>query len=254
VGKDAFQEVDITGITLPITKHNYLITQASQIAETVREAFYIARSGRPGPVLIDFCKNAMLEEVEFVYPEKVILPGYRPRIQATEESLKKASQLIAEAQRPVILAGHGVLMAGAMDELRQFADKIQAPVATTLLGIGSFPASHPYSLGMMGMHGEAYCNLAIQNADLIIAMGMRFDDRVTGNLRTYAPSARKIHLDIDPAEIQKNVIADVTLLGDVKTVLKSLSDITAPKDMRNGLIKLQNGEPILINEIFTLGR
>jgi len=230
VGKDAFQEVDITGITLPITKHNYLITNASQIAETVREAFYIARSGRPGPVLIDFCKNAMLEEAEFIFPEKVSLPGYRPRIQATEESLEKASQLIAQAQRPVILAGHGVLMAGAMDELHQFAEKIQAPVAMTLLGIGSFPASHPYSLGMMGMHGEAYCNLAIQNADLIIAMGMRFDDRVTGNLRTYAPSARKIHLDIDPAEIQKNVIADVTLLGDVKTVLKSLTDKTAPKE------------------------
>ncbi len=225
IGKDAFQEADITGITLPITKHNYLITRAEDVAQTVREAFYIARNGRPGPVLIDFCKNAMLEEVEFVYPEKVSLPGYRPQRRAQESDLKKAAQLIAEAQNPVILAGHGVLMSNAVDELRYFAEKTHTPVAMTLLGLGGFPASHLLSLGMMGMHGEAYCNNAIQNADLIIALGMRFDDRVTGNLRTYAPHARKIHVDIDTAEVHKNVLADVAVVGDAKNVLSELSNL-----------------------------
>jgi len=230
VGKDAFQEVDITGITLPITKHNYLVTSASDIAEVVREAFYIARSGRPGPVLIDLCKDAMLQEVEFEYPEEISLPGYVPRIHALQESLEKAAQLIGEAKRPLILAGHGVLMSGAMDELRQFVEKTQTPIAMTLLGLGAFPASNLYSLGMMGMHGEAYCNFAIQNADLLIAMGMRFDDRVTGNLRTYAPTAHKIHLDIDPTEIQKNVLVDITLRGDVKTILQDLKQIVKPQE------------------------
>ena len=230
VGKDAFQEVDITGITLPITKHNYLVTKAEDIAQVVREAFYIARSGRPGPVLIDLCKDAMLQETEFVYPEEISLPGYIPRAHALQQNLEKAAEMIIEAKRPLILAGHGVLMSGAVNELRQYVEKTQTPVAVTLLGIGSFPASNPFNLGMMGMHGEAYCNLAIQNADLIIALGMRFDDRVTGNLRTYAPSARKIHLDIDPAEMQKNVLADVTLMGDVKTILNDLMKIVPSQE------------------------
>ncbi len=230
IGGDAFQETDVTGITLPITKHNFLITRADEVAEVVRQAFYIARSGRPGPVLIDFCKNAQIEEAEFEYPEEISLPGYRPPTHAPVEDLERAAELIAEAKRPVILAGHGVLMSGAMDEVRAFAEKTQTPVAMTLLGLGAIPASHPLSLGMMGMHGEAYCNLAIQNADLLLAFGMRFDDRVTGNLRTYAPRAKKIHIEIDPSEIHKNVRVDVPLVGDLKTVLADLTPMVQPAD------------------------
>lgn len=230
IGGDAFQETDVTGITQPITKHNYLVTEAEEIAEVVREAFYIARSGRPGPVLIDICKNAQIAKTEFVYPDDPDLPGYHPPDHAPVKDMKKAVTLIAEAQRPVILAGHGVLKSGAMAELRLFAEKTQTPVAMTLLGLGSIPASHPLSLGMMGMHGEAYTNNAIQGSDLILAFGMRFDDRVTGNLRTYAPRARKIHIEIDPSEIHKNVHVDVPLVGDLKTVLTDLTPMVQPCD------------------------
>ncbi len=222
IGGDAFQETDVTGITLPITKHNFLVTSAEEVAEVVREAFYIARSGRPGPVLIDICKNAQVEEVEFNYPEEVSLPGYQPPTHAPMEDLERAAELVEQAERPVILAGHGVTMSNATEALRVFATKTQTPVAMTLLGLGSFPASNPLSLGMMGMHGEAYCNLAIQNADLLLAFGMRFDDRVTANLRTYAPRARKIHIEIDPSEVHKNVKVDVPLVGDLNTVLSDL--------------------------------
>ncbi|MCJ7434966.1 MAG: biosynthetic-type acetolactate synthase large subunit [Anaerolineales bacterium] len=222
IGGDAFQEVDVTGITLPITKHNYIVTRADEIAEVVREAFYIARSGRPGPVLIDFCKNAQMEQCEFVYPEDVKLPGYQPVSHAPKDSLGHAVNLIEKAQRPVILCGHGVLMSGAEEALMQYAVKTQTPVASTLLGLGAFPASHSLSLGMMGMHGEVHTNMAIQNADLLLAFGMRFDDRVTGTLKTYAPRAKKIHVEIDPSEIHKNVAVDVPLVGDLKTVLTDL--------------------------------
>jgi len=222
IGGDAFQETDVTGITLPITKHNYLITSADEIAEVVREAFYIARSGRPGPVLIDICKNAQIEQTEFEYPPDCKLPGYQPPWHAPEADLKKAVRLIESAKKPVILCGHGVMMSGAEEVLQHFAVKTNTPVAMTLLGLGAFPASHELSLGMMGMHGEAHCNLAIQNADLLLAFGMRFDDRVTGTLNTYAPGAKKIHIEIDPSEIHKNVKADVPLVGDLKTVLTDL--------------------------------
>jgi acetolactate synthase-1/2/3 large subunit len=222
IGGDAFQETDVTGITLPITKHNFLVTRAEEVADVVREAFYIARSGRPGPVLIDICKNAQVEEVEYSYPEEVSLPGYLPPTHAPMEDLKRAAELIEQSERPVILAGHGVMMSDAMEALSVFATKTQTPVAMTLLGLGSFPASDPLNLGMMGMHGEAYCNLAIQNADLLLAFGMRFDDRVTANLRTYAPRARKIHIEIDPSEVHKNVEVDVPLVGDLNTVLTDL--------------------------------
>jgi acetolactate synthase-1/2/3 large subunit len=230
IGGDAFQETDVTGITLPITKHNFLVTDVKEVAQVVREAFYIARSGRPGPVLIDFCKNAQIDKTEFVYPEELGLPGYRPPKNAPKEDLERAAKLIAEAKRPVILAGHGVLKSGAMEELQQFATKTQTPVAMTLLGLGGLPATHPLSLGMMGMHGEAFCNNAIQQSDLLLAFGMRFDDRVTGNLRTYAPRARKIHIEIDPSEIHKNVRVDVPLVGDLKTVLGDLTPMVAPGD------------------------
>jgi acetolactate synthase-1/2/3 large subunit len=222
IGGDAFQEVDVTGITLPITKHNYLVTHADQIAETIREAFYIARSGRPGPVLIDICKNAQVESCEFVYPEEVKLPGYKPVMHSPRNLLDDAVALIEKAKKPVILCGHGVIMSKAEDELMNFAVKTQTPVISTLLGLGAFPASHPLSLGMMGMHGEAYANNAIQNSDLILAFGMRFDDRVTGTLQTYAPKAKKIHIEIDPSEIHKNVFVDVPLVGDVKAVVGDL--------------------------------
>jgi acetolactate synthase-1/2/3 large subunit len=222
IGGDAFQEVDVTGITLPITKHNYLVTRAHEIAEVVREAFYIARSGRPGPVLIDICKNAQIEQTEFVYPEEVRLPGYQPVSHSPRNLLDEAVKLIEKAKKPIILCGHGVLMSKAEEELMQFAVKTQTPVASTLLGLGAFPASHPLALGMMGMHGEAYTNMAIQNSDLILAFGMRFDDRVTGTLKTYAPGAKKIHVEIDPSELHKNVYADVPLVGDLQTVLRDL--------------------------------
>jgi acetolactate synthase-1/2/3 large subunit len=222
IGGDAFQETDVTGITLPITKHNYLITHVEEIPQVVREAFHIARSGRPGPVLIDICKDAQIASMEFEYPEDISLPGYQPPVRAPKTDLSEAVKLIESAERPVILAGHGVLMSGAMEELKIFAVKTQTPVTMTLLGLGAIPASHPLSLDMMGMHGEAYANNAIQNADLLLAFGMRFDDRVTGNLRTYAPRARKIHVEIDPSEVHKNVDVDVALMGDLKNVLTDL--------------------------------
>jgi acetolactate synthase I/II/III large subunit len=238
IGGDAFQETDVTGITLPITKHNYLVTRAEEIAEVIREAFYIARSGRPGPVLVDICKNAQIEQTEFVYPEKVALPGYRPPMHAPKTDLLKAVEMIEKAQRPLILAGQGVLKSGAAEAMMNFATKTHTPVSMTLLGLGSFPASHPLSLGMMGMHGEAYSNLAIQNADLLLAFGMRFDDRVTGNLRTYAPNAKKIHIEIDPSEVHKNVRVDLPLVGNLKTVLEDLIPLVDEYDHEEWLSEI----------------
>ena len=223
IGSDAFQETDITGVTLPITKHNYLVTHASEVARTVREAFYVARSGRPGPVLIDITKDAQQSTCEFDYEAaKPQLPGYRPDLSPDRKEYEQALELIHNAKRPVILAGHGIIISGAMAEVREFAEKAGIPVALTLLGLGAFPASHPLNLGMMGMHGEAWVNHTIQEADLLLAFGMRFDDRVTGNLKTYASNAKKIHIEIDPAEINKNVKVDVPLVGDLREVLHEL--------------------------------
>jgi acetolactate synthase-1/2/3 large subunit len=223
VGTDAFQETDMTGVTLTITKHNYLVTDVKDLARALKEAFYIARTGRPGPVLVDVCKDVQFASTEFDYDAiEVKLPGYRPRLKATSDKVGKAVSLINAAQRPVILAGHGVVLAGAHDELMEFAEKSNIPVSTTLLGIGGFRESHPLNLRMMGMHGEAWANHAIQSADLLIALGMRFDDRVTGTLNTYAQNAQVIHVDIDPAEIGKNVMADIGIVGDVKQVLRQL--------------------------------
>jgi acetolactate synthase-1/2/3 large subunit len=228
IGKDAFQEVDITGITLPITKHNYLVLEASSLARTVKEAFYLARTGRPGPVLIDVPRDVFQEEVEFNYPNKIDLPGYKPTLQGHPTQIKKAAKLINEAQRPLILAGRGVLISGASDELKQLAEAAQIPVVTTLLGIGCFPESHILSFGMVGMHGMAYANMAINAADVMIAIGMRFDDRVTAKVSDFAPHARIIHMDIDPAEIGKNVRVDVPIVGDIKIVLKALNKLVTP--------------------------
>jgi len=224
IGKDAFQETDITGITLPITKHNYLVTSAAEIAEVVKEAFYIAQTGRPGPVLIDIPKDVQQQEVEFIYPDKVNLPGYKPVTKGHPAQIKKAAELINKAERPLIIAGRGIILSQAYDELRELAEKAQIPVVNTLLGIGSFPQNHILSFGMIGMHGLAYANMAVQNADLIVAIGMRFDDRATANTAHFAPHAGIVHIDIDPAEIGKNIPVDVPLVGDVKSVLKEMNE------------------------------
>ena len=223
LGSDAFQEIDITGVTLPITKHNYLVTRVEDIAPTLREAFYIARSGRPGPVLVDICKNAQQDKAPFIWSDAPpTLPGYRPVHAVQRDDIAKAVALINAAKRPVILAGQGVIKSNASDLLKQFAETTGMPIAMTLLGIGGFPASHPLNLGMMGMHGEAWVNHAIQESDLLVAIGMRFDDRVTGRLATYAPYAKKIHIELDPSEINKNVKVDVALIADCRAALAEL--------------------------------
>ncbi len=227
LGSDAFQEVDITGITLPITKHNFLVTRAEDIAATVRLAFQIATSGRPGPVLIDITKDAQQASAGFDFeaaaPAKVRPhPMRASALTADSPSIREAVELIAASARPVILAGHGIAQSGAETEVLAFAERLGIPIASTLLGLGSIPAGHPLSLGMMGMHGESWVNHAIQQADLLLAFGMRFDDRVTGNLAHYAPDAKKIHIEIDPSEISKNVRVDSALIGDLKAVLQTL--------------------------------
>jgi acetolactate synthase-1/2/3 large subunit len=231
IGYDAFQEIDVTGITLPITKHNYLVTDPREINHTIHEAFYIARSGRPGPVLVDISKDAQQASIDWEYDGSPIkMRGYRPNHRPSSQDIKHAVEMIHAAKRPVILAGHGVLMSGAMDELREFAERTQTPIAMTLLGLGGFPGSHPLNMGMMGMHGEAWVNNAIQDADLLLAFGMRFDDRVTGNLKTYALDALKIHAEIDPAEVNKNVHVDQALIGDLRTTLSQLLEDVEPLD------------------------
>ncbi len=223
IGKDAFQEVDITGITLPITKHNYLVLETKSLARTIKEAFYIASTGRPGPVLIDVPKDVFAEEVEYQPSGSINLPGYKPTLEGHPSQIKKAAKLINEARQPLILAGQGVNISGGCPELKQLAEMTQVPVVTTLLGIGCFPENHVLSFGMIGMHGMAYANMAVSAADLIIAIGMRFDDRATAEVNGFAPNARIIHIDIDPAEIGKNVRVDVPIVGDIKVVLRELN-------------------------------
>jgi len=229
LGTDAFQETDVTGITLPITKHNALVTDVRQLARTIREAFVIARSGRPGPTLVDVCKDAQQASTEFHWPETVSLPGLVEADAPRAEDLARAAEMIEKAERPLILAGAGVIKSGATRALLDFVERTGTPVALTLLGLGGFPSSHPLCLGMMGMHGEAYVNSAIQQADLLLAFGMRFDDRVTGNLKTYAPHARKIHVEVDASEIGKNVRVDVALVADLLATLKVLTPMVPAK-------------------------
>jgi acetolactate synthase-1/2/3 large subunit len=238
IGKDAFQEIDINGITLPMTKHNYLVRDADELPRVIAEAFHIARTGRPGPVHVDITKDALQQETSAPHPTEAEivagLPGFRPNLDGHGRQLKLAAQEIAAAKRPVILAGHGVLHAEAWDDLRAFAEKTSIPVAWTLLGIGVIDETHPLAYGYMGMHGWKHVNRAIQSADLLIAIGMRFDDRVTGNVRTYAPYARIIHVDIDPAEIGKNVAVEVPIVGDAGRVLRALTPMVpeTPADGR----------------------
>ncbi|MDD3653593.1 MAG: biosynthetic-type acetolactate synthase large subunit [Desulfotomaculaceae bacterium] len=229
LGKDSFQEADIVGITLPITKHSYLVRDLSELAGIVKEAFYIATTGRPGPVLIDIPKDVSASIDEYVVPEAINLPGYQPIGEADPHQIMEAARAIAKSERPLIYAGGGVVISDAHAELLRLAELIVAPVATTLMGLGGFPGDHPLSLGMLGMHGTKYANFAVCNCDLLIAIGARFDDRVTGNLETFAPEARVIHIDIDPAELGKNIWADIPIIGDVKKVLKQLINILQPR-------------------------
>ena len=231
IGSDAFQETDITGVTLPITKHNYLVTRAEDIAPMLRQAFYVARSGRPGPVLVDITKDAQQASTPFVWDDSPVrLPGYRPVHGVKQEDVKTAAAMIAAAERPILFCGHGIIASGASQLLREFVEKTGIPVASTLLGLGGFPATHPLNLGMMGMHGEAWVNQAIQEADLIVALGMRFDDRVTGKLATYAKRAKKIHCELDPAEINKNVRVDLPIVADVADTLAALLPAVQKRD------------------------
>jgi acetolactate synthase-1/2/3 large subunit len=226
IGTDAFQEADIRGVTMPITKHNYLITDPADIPRAIAEAFYIASTGRPGPVLVDIAKDALQKETSFNYPKNVSLSGYNPVTEPSADSVKDAAALIAQSKKPVLYVGGGVIKANAAKELMQLALLTQAPVVTTLMARGAFPDSHEQHLGMPGMHGTVAAVTALQKADLLITLGARFDDRVTGKLSTFAPKAKIIHADIDPAEIGKNRHADVALIGDLKTTLQLLTSAT----------------------------
>jgi acetolactate synthase-1/2/3 large subunit len=229
IGRDAFQETDTTGITLPVTKHNYLVMDTAELPGVLKEAFHIARTGRPGPVLIDLPRDVQTDVADFDYPDEVNLPSYQPTMEGHSQMVKRAARLIREAQRPLILAGHGVVISGAFAELKNLAEKAQLPVVTTLLGISSMNEDHVLTLGMPGMHGWAHINWAIDRADLLIAVGMRFDDRVTGRISTFAPNAQVIHIDIDPAEVGKNVRVTVPIVGDAKRVLHALEREVEPQ-------------------------
>ena len=222
IGKDAFQEVDITGITLPVTKHNYLVQRVEDIAPTIKEAFHLATSGRPGPVLIDIPKNLFIQKAVWDYPSSVNRRGYQPTTAPNLRQVKMAADLINHAKRPLIMAGHGIMLAGAAEVFAEFVERTDIPVAFTLLGLGCFPESHPLALGMMGMHGHKHVNDALDETDLLINIGARFDDRATGRIDGFARQAKVIHVDIDPAEIGKNVRTDVPVVGDAAEALRLL--------------------------------
>ncbi len=222
IGNDAFQEANITGITLPITKHNYLVTDVNDLPRIIKEAFHIASTGRPGPVLIDIPKDITTDELDFEYPESVELRGYKPTKTGHKKQVKRAADIISKAKQPVIYVGGGIIAAEATKELLELAQAINAPVTTTLMGKGAFPDDNPLCVGMPGMHGTKYANYAIQESDVLIAVGVRFDDRVTGKVESFAPNAQIIHIDIDPAEISKNVRVDIPIVGNAKSVLKML--------------------------------
>ena len=222
LGNDAFQEADITGITLPITKHNYLVQDVEDLPRIIKEAFHIASTGRPGPVLVDIPKDVTTDELDFKYPDKVDLRGYKPTKAGHRQQIKRAAEAISKAKKPVLYVGGGIIISDASPELLELAETIQAPVTTTLLGKGAFPDTNPLCVGMPGMHGTKYANFAIQECDLLIAVGVRFDDRVTGKIDSFAPNAKIIHIDVDPAEISKNVRVDIPVVGNAKSILKLL--------------------------------
>ena len=239
IGNDAFQEADIVGITRPVTKHSYLVRDVRELAKTIKEAFYIATTGRPGPVLVDLPKDVMAQKTVFDYPETVKLRSYNPVVEGHLKQMKKAAELINTAKRPLLYVGGGVIQSNASVELRALAKKLHCPVTTTLHGLGSFPENNPLALGMLGMHGTWYSNVAVDYCDLLIAVGARFDDRVTGKVEAFAAEAKKIHIDIDPSAISKNVKVDVPIVGDVKTVLRSLIDLVRPLDTEDWLKTIQ---------------
>jgi acetolactate synthase-1/2/3 large subunit len=223
LGRDGFQEADMHGVSMPITKHNYLVTDVRELPQVLKEAFYIARTGRPGPVLVDICKDVQQAETEFEYPQHVDLPGYRPTLTAADpKGIERAVHLLNLAERPLIIAGQGVVIAQAEDQLLQLAEKANIPVATSLLGVGALPQTHPLSIGWGGMHGEAFTNNALQESDVMLVIGARLDDRLTGAFSTFAAKARIIHLDLDPAELGKNLRIDIPLVGDANLTLKEM--------------------------------
>ena len=229
IGNDAFQEVDIVGITRPCTKHNFLVKDINKLALTIRQAFYLARTGRPGPVLVDLPKDVMQTKAEFVWPEEVYMRSYNPTYKPNLNQLRRSVEELARAERPVILAGGGVIMSNAAEALTSLARKLQIPVTCTLMGLGAFPATDPLWLGMVGMHGTYAANLAINNADVLICVGARFDDRVTGKLKGFAPKARIVHIDIDPTSIRKNVEVQVPVVGDCRLALEGMAEICDAK-------------------------
>jgi acetolactate synthase-1/2/3 large subunit len=235
IGNDAFQEADIVGITRPITKHNYLIRNVDEIAKVVKEAFFIATTGRPGPVLVDLPKNIMAQKSYFEHPQSVALRGYKPVVEGNPKQIKKAVEAINIAKRPVLYVGGGAVQSNAAGELKELAEKLRCPVTTTLHGLGIFPHDNPLSLGMLGMHGTWYANMAVHYCDCLIAVGARFDDRVTGKIESFAPEAKVVHIDIDPASISKNVRVDVPVVGDVKNVLKKLNALVEPLETTDWL-------------------
>ncbi len=229
LGKDSFQEADITGITLPVTKHNYMVKDVNDLSKIVKEAFHIATTGRPGPVLVDIPKDVSSTVAAYEDPGPVLLPGYSPAFKPDPKQVSRAARAIVEAERPVIYAGGGVVSSGAHEELKELAETLLMPVATTLMGLGGFPGDHPLSVGMLGMHGSKYANYAISDCDLLVAVGVRFDDRVTGKLESFAPNAQVIHIDIDQAEIGKNVRVDFPVAGDVRLCLREIMKQLEPK-------------------------
>ncbi|MDH4100997.1 MAG: biosynthetic-type acetolactate synthase large subunit [Nitrospirota bacterium] len=229
IGNDAFQEADIVGITRPCTKYNYLVKDVKDLAYTIKEAFHIARSGRPGPVLIDIPKDVSVHKADFKYPEAITIRSYNPNYTGNKWQIQKAAEALAKSKKPVIYAGGGVLLSDAASELKELAEFTQSPVAMTLMGLGGFPGNDPLALGMLGMHGTYHTNMAVHNSDLIIAIGARFDDRVTGRVDAFSPGAKIIHIDIDPTSIRKNIHVDIPIVGDVKTVLKSLNALLKAK-------------------------
>jgi len=239
IGTDAFQEIDITGASIAVTKHNYLVLDINELAKTIKEAFHVARTGCPGPVLVDIPKDIQIQSTDFTYPTgKVELPGLIEPQGVDGFQIQKFAEMIAESERSIILAGHGVMLSDATQEVLDLANLAQIPIGTTLLGIGGVPASHPLVLGMMGMHGETWVNRAIQESDLLIACGMRFDDRVTGKLKTYSPNSKKIHIEIDPSEINKNIPVDLPIHGDLKTILNQILPVVSKKDNHSWINKI----------------
>ncbi|MDY6969665.1 MAG: biosynthetic-type acetolactate synthase large subunit [Spirochaetota bacterium] len=252
IGNDAFQEADVTGITRPITKHNYLVQDVKDLSRIIVEAFYIASTGRPGPVLIDVPVDVSNSETTFTYSEKIDIRGYKPVYEGHPVQIKKAIKLIESSKRPVVYSGGGVIISNATKELREFVKKTGIPITTTLLGLGAFPETHPLSLEMLGMHGSYYANHAVHDSDLLIAVGARFDDRVTGKISEFIPKAKVIHIDIDPASVSKNVVVDIPIVGDCKTILAEINKIVSAPKIDNWIetiMKMKTEHPLKYNEI-----